>query len=137
MRRRRTFIAILLATIIGFAAIDTPVPCPASEPELTNDAAEDRPARRMRRLERRRKREREQQAARVEQPSARYQMKIVEGRVIVLDTQTGDVRVIDPTDDGAKQRVEIGESWITVTVLVNATNAKSRQKPSADSGSGE
>lgn len=100
----------------------TPIHSYADEPTRTADDDAEKPDQSIRRLEQRiRKLERALKKSRNQRSSSRYQLQVVDGRAIVLDTQTGEARIIDPTDDASKQRVEIGKSWGTVTVLVNAT----------------
>lgn len=54
-----------------------------------------------------------------ESATPRFQMLPAGKRVVILDTHTGKTRIIDP-EAGVQQSVEIGKSWITVTVVVNA-----------------
>jgi hypothetical protein len=62
--------------------------------------------------------------------SSRFQMLAAGERVIVLDTQTGETRIIEPETVPVNQNVEIGKSWVTVTVLVNAQGrAKAAETP--------
>lgn len=50
----------------------------------------------------------------------RFQMLAAGHRVIILDTQTGETRVIEP-EDPTQQTVRIGKSWVTVTIQVNVS----------------
>lgn len=56
--------------------------------------------------------------------SPRFQMMSAGNRVIILDTQTGETRIIESDGGTVHQNVEIGRSWITVTVLVNSVGKK-------------
>lgn len=56
--------------------------------------------------------------------SPRFQMLAAGERVVILDTQTGETRVIEPEAVPVNQNVEIGKSWVTVTVLVNVQGRK-------------
>lgn len=56
--------------------------------------------------------------------SPRFQMLTAGERVIILDTQTGETRVIEPETVPVNQNVEIGKSWVTVTILVNVQGRK-------------
>ena len=50
-------------------------------------------------------------------------------RVIILDTQTGETRIIDPEAASANQTVEVGKACVAVNVLVNVAAQKaSRDK---------
>jgi hypothetical protein len=63
----------------------------------------------------------------------RFQMMAAGERIVILDTQTGETRIIEPEPPGAKQTVKIGASWITVTVLVNVERAAKRsEKPALE-----
>lgn len=130
MRREMAFIAILLGSASGTGTILAPMHSYADERARTAEDDAEKPDQTIRRMEQRiRKLERALKKARDQSSSPRYQLQVVDGRAIVLDTHTGEARIIDPTDDASKQRVEIGKSWITVTVLVNAAKENSRQLP--------
>jgi hypothetical protein len=55
-----------------------------------------------------------------EPSSSRFQMLPVGNRIVILDTQSGETRIIESDAETMQQSVEIGKSWVTVTVLVNA-----------------
>lgn len=61
-------------------------------------------------------------------PAPRFQMLPVGKGVVILDTQTGETRVIQP-ETGIQQIVEIGKSWVTVTVLVNVPDLPKTRRP--------
>lgn len=52
--------------------------------------------------------------------NGRYQLQSVGDRAVVLDTQTGETRVIEPTAGAGPQSVSIGKAWVVVTVQVQA-----------------
>lgn len=58
----------------------------------------------------------------------RFQMLSAGKRIVVLDTETGETRMIESEAETMQQSVEIGKSWVTVTVLVNAPGSV-RAKP--------
>ena len=62
--------------------------------------------------------------------SSRYQMLKAGERVVILDTQTGETRIIEPERPGALQNVQVGKAWVVVTVLGNAS-LRSRPLPLA------
>lgn len=62
--------------------------------------------------------------------SSRFQMLAAGKRVVILDTQTGETRIIEP-EQTTQQSVRIGKSWITVTVQVNvAGNGQKTERSS-------
>lgn len=71
------------------------------------------------------------------QPSGagRYQMVAAGECVIILDTQTGETRIIEPASR-VSQRVEVRKSWIAVSVIVNAGD-RQMSVPRADHRSEE
>lgn len=60
-------------------------------------------------------------AQQVEKSGARYQMLSAGNRVVVLDTHTGETKVIEPQMRPAYQNVEVGRAWVVVTVLGNVS----------------
>jgi hypothetical protein len=56
-----------------------------------------------------------------EKSVARYQMLSAGERVIVLDTHTGETKVIEPQPRPPYQNVEVGRAWVVVTVLGNVS----------------
>lgn len=55
----------------------------------------------------------------------RFQMLAAGQRVIILDTQTGKTRVIEP-EGPTQQTVRIGKSWVTVTIQVNVSGNREK-----------
>jgi hypothetical protein len=53
------------------------------------------------------------------QPAARFQMLSAGKRVVVLDTHTGETRIVEPETGRTYQNVEVGNAWFVVTVLGN------------------
>lgn len=63
-------------------------------------------------------------------PSAgRFQMLKAGDRVVILDTQTGETRIIEPEAPRALQQVEVGRAWVVVTVLGNASSSERQAGP--------
>lgn len=57
----------------------------------------------------------------VEKSAARYQMLSTDHGVIVLDTHTGETKVIDMAARPPQQNIEVGRAWVVVTVLTNVS----------------
>ena len=53
--------------------------------------------------------------------NGRYQMLKSGDVVIVLDTHTGETRLIETETEPTLQRVDVGRAWVVVTVLGNAS----------------
>ncbi len=115
----------------------------AMETVSAEDAATSQPLKPLGRRERRDKvRTRARQAAAAalsaEDASAsegagpRFQMLSAGKRVVILDTITGKTRIIEPEPSALQQRVEIGKSWVTVTVLVNRPERRGKRAESID-----
>lgn len=56
-----------------------------------------------------------------EKSAVRYQMRSAGDRVVILDTHTGETKVIEPQAAPAYQNVEVGRAWVVVTVLGNVS----------------
>lgn len=56
--------------------------------------------------------------------SGRYQLQTVGEQLVVLDTQTGETRVVDLTPPTPIQAVEVGNAWVVVTVLGNVSTPR-------------
>jgi len=54
-----------------------------------------------------------------EKSDRRYQMLAAGDRIVILDTQTGEARIIEPASGRPLQNVEVGRAWVVVTVLGN------------------
>lgn len=54
-----------------------------------------------------------------EAPATRFQMQRAGKRVVILDTQTGESKIIEPEAGTPYQNVEVGKAWVVVTVLGN------------------
>lgn len=67
-----------------------------------------------------------------EDAGPRYQMLSAGKRVVILDTVTGKTRIIEPEPSAPRQSVEIGNSWVTVTVLVNRPERRGKREKSID-----
>jgi hypothetical protein len=63
--------------------------------------------------------------------TARYQLQTVGDRLVVLDMQTGETRVVDLTPPTPIQSVDVGHAWVVVTVLGNVSTP--RPEPPAKS----
>lgn len=57
-------------------------------------------------------------------PTGRYQMLKAGERVVILDTLTGETRIIEPEAPKALQQVDVGRAWVVVTVLGNASSTE-------------
>lgn len=62
-------------------------------------------------------------------PAGRFQMLKAGERVVILDTQTGETRIIEPEAPRALQQVEVGRAWVVVTVLGNASSSERQTGP--------
>lgn len=56
-----------------------------------------------------------------ESPATRFQMQRAGRRVVILDTQTGETKIIEPEAEAPYQNVEVGKAWVVVTVLGNVS----------------
>lgn len=54
----------------------------------------------------------------------RYQMERAGNRVIILDTQTGETKIIEPSGGKSYQSVDVGRAWVVVTVLGNLSEQR-------------
>lgn len=53
--------------------------------------------------------------------TSRFQMQRAGQRVVILDTQTGETKIIEPEARTPYQNVEVGKAWVVVTVLGNVS----------------
>lgn len=60
-------------------------------------------------------------AATGESSSTRFQMQRAGQRVVILDMQTGETKIIEPEARTPYQNVEVGKAWVVVTVLGNVS----------------
>lgn len=91
----------------------------------------ERKAPQLSRLEQRRRKlaasaEAAQSETRAGKSDGRYQMLAAGKRVVVLDTHTGETRIIEPESGQAIQNVEVGRAWVVVTVLGNVSQHESK-----------
>uniref|UniRef100_A0A7C2K1A1 Uncharacterized protein n=1 Tax=Schlesneria paludicola TaxID=360056 RepID=A0A7C2K1A1_9PLAN len=101
----------------------------ATAAEIPSETNSPRRAAARQKIERLERRIQELEAALAKRPqpatasatTGRFQLQAIGDRLIVLDTETGDTRLVDLSRPTAYQHVDVGHAWVVVTVLGNVS----------------